>query len=115
MIEASLATSPAILRARRGRWLAALIRWPYLTILGALLIALGLAGWRVGFANLVLTPDQRGRFLFERGRYDKAAKAFRDPMWLGTAQMKAKAFKDAAQTSAGSTRRTRITTAAARS
>src|SRR5579871_4879649 len=81
--------------------LATLTRRPYLVILGALLIALGLAGWRAGFANLVLTPDQRGRFLFERGRYEGAAKAFRDPMWLGAAQIKAKDFKSAAQTFCG--------------
>lgn len=80
---------------------ATVARHPWLAILCVLAVALGGAAWRVGPANLFLTPDQRGRLLMERGRYDEAAKAFRDPMWLGAAQMKAKAFKAAAQTFCG--------------
>ena len=80
---------------------AALLRHPYLALVCALIVALGLAAWRLGPANVFLTPDQRGGLLMERGRYEEAAKAFRDPMWLGAAQMKAKDFKAAAQSFCG--------------
>lgn len=74
---------------------------PYRTVLAALVLALAVAAWRVGPNRLFLTPDQRGRIAFERGGYDEAAKLFRNPMWIGVAQMKAKAFKAAAQTFCG--------------
>jgi Ca-activated chloride channel family protein len=76
-------------------------RRPYLIILAALIVALASAAWRVGPWNAFLTHDQRGRLLMERGRYEDAAKAFRNPMWLGAAQMKAKDFKAAAETFCG--------------
>jgi Ca-activated chloride channel family protein len=77
------------------------IRRPYLAIACLLMAVLAVMAWRVGPANLFLTPDQRGQWLVQRGRYDEAASAFRDPMWLGAAQMKAKDFKAAAQTFCG--------------
>ncbi|MBP2312646.1 tetratricopeptide repeat protein [Azospirillum soli] len=64
-----------------------------LTLIGAAL----LVGWR----DLWATPDQRGRWLLERGRYAEAAGAFIDPMWRGVALMKAGNFKDAAPQFAG--------------
>ncbi|SHH73464.1 VWA domain-containing protein [Ferrimonas marina] len=39
--------------------------------------------WR--FADLWLTPDQQGQWLFQRGEYGEAAKRFEDPMWKGVA------------------------------
>lgn len=101
MTETRLADLTRSHRIPRWSRPEAVIRHAYLVIFAALLIALGLAGWRVGFDNLFLTPDQRGRLLIERGRHEEAAKAFRDPMWLGAAQMKAKDFKAAAQTFCG--------------
>jgi Ca-activated chloride channel family protein len=37
------------------------------------------------WADLWLTPDQQGRWQFERGDYLRAATHFRDPMWKGVA------------------------------
>jgi len=42
-----------------------------------------------GFTDLWLTPDQQGRFLFERARYDEAADRFENVMWEGTARYRA--------------------------
>jgi Ca-activated chloride channel family protein len=49
------------------------------------------------FANLWLTPDQRGRLAFDRGEYAAAAKLFADPMWRGIAAYRAYDFLTAAQ------------------
>lgn len=66
------------------------------TLLGAVLaLALAAAGWAVGWSNLWASPDQRGRFLFERGRFAEAAQAFADPLWRGVAQFRAGDFKAA--------------------
>jgi Ca-activated chloride channel homolog len=67
----------------------------------ALVAAFGIAGWRMGWADLWANPDQRGRYLFDQGRYGEAAQAFRDPMWRGVAQMRAGDFKAAEATFAG--------------
>jgi len=40
--------------------------------------------WR-WFIDLWLTPDQQGRYYFERGDYQMAAQRFRDPEWKGIA------------------------------
>ena len=61
-------------------------RRPYLVILAALIVALASAAWRVGPWNVFLTHDQRGRLLMARGRYDDAAKVFRNP--IGSAQLR---------------------------
>ena len=37
------------------------------------------------FLNLWLTPDQQGRFAFERHDFTEAAALFEDPFWKGTA------------------------------
>jgi Ca-activated chloride channel family protein len=66
-----------------------------------LLLALGIAWWMLGWSALWASPDQRGRYLFEHGRYQQAADAFLDPMWRGAALMRAGNFKDAAQAFAG--------------
>ncbi len=67
---------------------------------GVLLVLAGMAPL-VGWTDLWATPDQRGRWLLERGRYAEAADVFTDPMWRGVASMKAGNFKDAAQRFAG--------------
>lgn len=73
-----------------------------LAVLGVLVTAmLGVGAWRVGWSGLWATPDQQGRYLFEHGRFGEAAQAFRDPMWRGTAQMRAGDFKAAETTFAG--------------
>lgn len=62
---------------------------------------LGVAAWWGGWSGLWASPDQRGRYLFEHGRYGDAAQAFRNPMWRGAAQMRAGDFKAAEATFAG--------------
>ncbi len=47
------------------------------------------------FADLWLTPDQQGRFAFERGDYAAAAAHFRDPAWRGAALYRAGEFQAA--------------------
>lgn len=44
-----------------------------------------------------LTPDQQGRWYFERGDYAEAARRFRDPVWRGTAFYLTQDFVAAAQ------------------
>lgn len=65
----------------------------------ALLVAAGLwalsgAGW--SFHGLWLTPDQHGRLLLDRGRFEEAANAFADPQRRAEALFRAKQFKEAA-------------------
>lgn len=48
-----------------------------------------------GFINLWLTPDQQGRFFFERGNFTKAAERFEDPLWKGIAYYVNEDFKNA--------------------
>ena len=52
------------------------------TVPTAVLTGLIASGW---FIDLWLTPDQQGRFWFERGSYEEAAEAFRDSYWKGIA------------------------------
>jgi Ca-activated chloride channel family protein len=68
-----------------------------LVLLGVTVAALALGVARIGWDNLWASPDQRGRYLFERGRYAEAAESFRDPVWRGAALMRAGDFKTAAQ------------------
>lgn len=63
--------------------------------------ALALGTLRIGWDDLWASPDQRGRYLYEQGRYADAAASFRDPMWRGTALMRAGDFKTAAQVFGG--------------
>lgn len=68
---------------------------------GIVAIAAGLAllamGDRLGWRDLWLTPDQRGRMLLAQNRPADAARAFRDPLWRGVALFRAGDFKAAAQ------------------
>jgi Ca-activated chloride channel family protein len=69
---------------------------------GALVVTLAVAiyAWKIvdrdGWAGLLLTPDQQGRWLFQHERYDDAADTFRDPFWQATAWYRAGEFKKAA-------------------
>lgn len=64
-------------------------------------LALAVTAWSIGWNQLWLTPDQRGRLLMAQQRYAEAAAAFADPMWVGVAQFRAGDFKAAAQTFGG--------------
>ncbi|MBB5764420.1 tetratricopeptide repeat protein [Methylorubrum rhodesianum] len=74
---------------------------PYVLVALAVFLALGATAYHVGWRNLFLTPDQRGRFLMKRGRPGEAASAFRDPVWRGVALFRAGDFKAAAQAFGG--------------
>lgn len=63
--------------------------------------ALAIGIWQVGWADLWMTPDQRGRRLMAEQNYDEAAKTFADPMWAGVAHFRAGEFKEAAATFGG--------------
>lgn len=64
-------------------------------------VALAIGTWQVGWANLWMTPDQRGHRLMAEQNYRDAAKAFADPMWAGVAHFRAGEFKEAAETFGG--------------
>jgi Ca-activated chloride channel family protein len=72
-----------------------------LILVGLAIVALALGAALTGWKQLWASPDQRGRLLFERGRYAEAAANFRDPMWRGAALMRAGDFKTAAQVFGG--------------
>lgn len=63
--------------------------------------ALAIGIWQIGWADLWMTPDQRGRRLMAEQNYDEAAKTFADPMWAGVAHFRAGEFKEAAATLGG--------------
>ena len=48
-------------------------------------------------AGLWLTADQQGQRQFNRGEFEMAARAFRDPMWQGAAWYRAGEFEKAAR------------------
>lgn len=74
-------------------------RWqPFAAVGAATGLALAVAGFGIGWRNLFLTPDQRGRLLLERGQPAAAGDAFHDPLWRGIALFRAGDFKAAAQT-----------------
>jgi len=45
--------------------------------------------------SLWLTPDQEGRFYFEKDQYEKAAQHFEDPIWKGVALARSRRYEDA--------------------
>ncbi len=47
--------------------------------------------------NLWLTPDQQGRYYFEKGDYKAAAERFQDPLWKGIAYYRSGKFAAAAE------------------
>jgi Ca-activated chloride channel family protein len=77
---------------RRGwtiRWVAGLV---FVATLGTAAPAHA-ADWR--FADMWLTPDQQGRYYFDRGDYLTAADRFEDPMWKGVAFYRAGKYQEA--------------------
>ncbi len=73
-----------------------------LTAVMALVVAALAIGVRqIGWADLWMTPDQRGRRLMAEQNYQGAAGAFADPMWAGVARFRASEFKEAAETFGG--------------
>lgn len=83
------------------RPLRARLSSPYAIIALAAGVALLLAGYRLGWRELWLTPDQRGRLLMKEEHPAEAAKAFSDPFWRGVALFRAGDFKGAAAAFAG--------------
>jgi Ca-activated chloride channel family protein len=77
--------------SRNRPWLA------YLAVLVIASIALLVAGTEVGWRNLFLEPDQRGRLLMARNDPAGAAEAFRAAAWRGVALFRSGDFKGAAQ------------------
>lgn len=75
----------------------ALLASPYAVIGIAAGIASLVADYRLGWNELWLTPNQRGRVLMGENRPADAVKAFRDPHWRGIALFRAGDFKGAAQ------------------
>jgi Ca-activated chloride channel family protein len=84
------------------------VRWGQALVLPLCLLLLG-AGWpaaeaRAGegdrsrwrFADLWASRDQQGRWQFERGRFEAAARSFADPLWRGIALYRAGHFEAAA-------------------
>ncbi len=68
------------------------------------LITLAVLAAGYGFVSgelTVLTPDQKGYALFEKGRFKEAAEQFNDPMWQGAAYFEAGQFDKAAGFFAG--------------
>jgi Ca-activated chloride channel homolog len=59
------------------------LRWASALLLGAFLPAPARADWRP--IDLVATPDQQGRYFFQKGDFKTAAERFRDPIWKGIA------------------------------
>jgi len=47
--------------------------------------------------SLWLTPDQQGRYYFERGDYAAAAERFQDPLWKGIAYYRSRNFEAAVE------------------
>jgi len=47
--------------------------------------------------GLWLTPDQQGRYYFERGDYRASAERFREPLWKGIAYYRSKNFEAAVE------------------
>jgi Ca-activated chloride channel homolog len=77
---------------RRGwtiRWTSAALAMVFVLPpqAGTTNIAIGLPSSFVNFTwlDLWMTPDQQGRYYFQKGNYKKAAEKFEDPLWRGLA------------------------------
>jgi Ca-activated chloride channel family protein len=65
------------------------VRWTSAAL--AIVFVLPPTGGNVWFRwlDLWLTPDQQGRYYYEKGEYQKAAERYEDPMWKGLALVRA--------------------------
>ncbi|WP_248309412.1 tetratricopeptide repeat protein [Bosea sp. Tri-44] len=79
------------------KWVRRIASSPYAAIALAAALVLLVAGSRLGWRDLWLKPDQRGRLLMAENRPAEAAQAFRDPLWRGIALFRAGDFKGAQQ------------------
>ena len=71
-----------------------------LAVTACLAAALAYQCWfakRYSMINFWLTPDQQGRYYFERGSYAVAAERFQDPLWRGIAYYRSKKFDAAVE------------------
>ncbi|MEA3278773.1 MAG: tetratricopeptide repeat protein [Pseudomonadota bacterium] len=63
---------------------------------GLLIVSSTVSAADLRFADLLLTPDQQGQRLFDRGQFAEAAERFADPMRRGVALYRAGDFQAAA-------------------
>ncbi|MEM9314894.1 MAG: hypothetical protein AAGA95_09720 [Pseudomonadota bacterium] len=75
---------------------------PLLTqVLGVTVLGAAALLWQRGsdgrFLDLFLTEDQQGRFLYDNRQYREAAKVFVAAAWRGTAEYRAGAYAEAAE------------------
>jgi len=65
------------------------VRWTSAAL--AVVFVLPSTGGNIGFRwlDLWLTPDQQGRYYYEKGEYEKAAERYEDPVWKGLALIRA--------------------------
>jgi Ca-activated chloride channel homolog len=65
------------------------VRWTSAVL--AFVFVLPPAGGDIKFRwlDLWMTPDQQGRYYFEKGQYQKAAERYEDPIWKGLALVRA--------------------------
>jgi Ca-activated chloride channel homolog len=71
-----------------------------LVVIACVLAGLACRSWFAeghALIKLWLTPDQQGRYDFERGNYAAAAERFQDPLWKGIAYYRSKNFVAAAE------------------
>lgn len=83
----------SLLWFRRG-WT---MQWVWLLGLGISVTALTPAPAAADPVGWFLTPDQQGRYAFERKQFPEAADLFEDPMWKGIAAYRAGRYQEAAE------------------
>jgi Ca-activated chloride channel homolog len=71
------------------------VRWNSAVFTIFLIAAPGGGGGGFSWMDLFLTPDQQGRYYFERSEYARAAEAFEDPMLKGIALARVGKYQDA--------------------
>ncbi|WP_336487030.1 tetratricopeptide repeat protein [Methylobacterium nigriterrae] len=74
---------------------------PYAVVAASSALGLLLGAAWVGPADLFASPDQRGRWHFERGDYRDAAATFTNSLWRGIALFRSGEFKQTAQVLGG--------------
>jgi Ca-activated chloride channel homolog len=73
------------------------VRWNSAALAMVIIAAPGGNGapGRLSWIDLWLTPDQQGRYYFQKAAYERAAERFEDPMWKGLALARAGKYEDA--------------------
>jgi Ca-activated chloride channel homolog len=61
------------------------VRWTSAALAAFIVFPSSSGHARFTWLDLWLTPDQQGRYYFERGQYQKAAERYADPIWKGLA------------------------------